>query len=48
MLNFVARFFVENVRTTDTVARLGADEIAILMVQTPAREGEERARCKAH
>ncbi len=44
VLGFVARFFTENVRLTDTVARLGGDEFAILMVQTPAKEGEERAR----
>ena len=44
VLGFVARFFTENVRVTDTVARLGGDEFAILMVQTPAKEGEERAR----
>jgi GGDEF domain-containing protein len=44
VLNFVARFFVEDVRTTDIVARLDGDEFMILMVQISAREGEERAR----
>lgn len=44
MLHFVARFFVEDVRTTEIVARLDGDKFTNLMVQIPAREGEERAR----
>jgi diguanylate cyclase (GGDEF)-like protein len=39
----VARIFVENVRNTDVVGRLGGDEIGVLLVQTDRELAEQKA-----
>lgn len=44
VLVYVADFLSNSVRLTDTVARIGGDEFAVLMVQTTPDEGERRAR----
>lgn len=44
VLVYVADFLRNSVRLTDTVARIGGDEFAVLMVQTTSDEGERRAR----
>lgn len=44
VLIYVADFLRNSVRLTDTIARVGGDEFAVLMVQTTADEGERRAR----
>jgi diguanylate cyclase (GGDEF)-like protein len=44
VLIYVADFLRNSIRQTDTVARIGGDEFAVLMVQTTPQEGERRAR----
>jgi diguanylate cyclase (GGDEF)-like protein len=42
-LQQVARTFVDNIRNTDVVGRLGGDELAVLLVQTDQPLAEQKA-----
>jgi diguanylate cyclase (GGDEF)-like protein len=39
----VARTFIDNIRNTDVVGRLGGDELAVLLVQTDQPLAEQKA-----